>query len=273
MNLKLFQNCFEIARKHLNLLEKCVVASRPVLFLSADMFLSPVSAKKGKKTPTCSSSSSEPPLVPVLRRLHRVPGGRARTPAAMHSHAAIPRYSLGPAQTAHSLSAGCSRVAVSVVQGEMGSTTPDGDVLGTLAVAMSKHGMMMPYLSSASRPRQNVRSGPAVHAPEDFLCAKDVRYEAEMEPNSSTTRCARGPTCSRSPPPQGHSCHSSCTGLCCGDHGGPRVQLYRDALLRVTLAGDLACLKELIEICTCGRPARGGGSMRQSSSTACHMPS
>ena len=33
------------------------------------------------------------------------------------------------------------------MQGEMSATTPDGDVLGTLAVAMSKHGMMMPYLS------------------------------------------------------------------------------------------------------------------------------
>lgn len=133
----------------------------------------------------------------------------------------------------------------------MGATTPDGDVLGTLAVAMSKHGMMMPYLS-LSKQTSAERSAVVLlctHVKASFapkmsdtklemapeLIDHEMRARADMLALAAATKAI----------------HVSPAALACAvvimAAPGYTCSL-RTLLLRVTLAGDLACLKELIEI-------------------------
>ena len=133
----------------------------------------------------------------------------------------------------------------------MSTTTPDGDVLGTLAVAMSKHGMMMPYLS-LSKQTTSERSAVVLlctHLKTSFapkmsdmklemapeLIDHEMRARADMLALAAATKAI----------------HVSPAALACAvvimAVPGYTCSL-RTLLLRVTLAGDLACLKELIEI-------------------------
>lgn len=136
-------------------------------------------------------------------------------------------------------------------QVQMGSTTPDGDVLGILAVAMSKHDMMMPYLS-LSKQTTSERSAVVLlctHLKTSFapkmsdmklemapeLIDHEMRARADMLALAAATKAI----------------HVSPAALACAvvimAVPGYTCSL-RTLLLRVTLAGDLACLKELIEI-------------------------
>ena len=132
---------------------------------------------------------------------------------------------------------------------KMGAMTPDGDVLGTLAVAMSKHGMMMPYLS-LSKQTTSERSAVVLlctHLKTSFapkmsdmklemapeLIDHEMRARADMLALAAATKAI----------------HVSPAALACAVvlMTVPGFSL-KTLLLRVTLAGDLACLKELIEI-------------------------
>ena len=136
-------------------------------------------------------------------------------------------------------------------QVQMSATTPDGDVLGTLAVAMSKHGMMMPYLS-LSKQTTSERSAVVLlctHLKTSFapkmsdtklemapeLIDHEMRARADMLALAAATKVI----------------HVTPAALACAvvimAVPGYNCTL-RTLLLRVTLAGELACLKELIEI-------------------------
>ena len=134
---------------------------------------------------------------------------------------------------------------------KISATTPDGDVLGTLAVAMSKHGMMMPYLS-LSKQTTSERSAVVLlctHLKTSFapkmsdtklemtpeLIDHEMRARADMLALAAATKVI----------------HVTPAALACAVviMAVPRYYCtLRTLLVRVTLAGDLACLKELIEI-------------------------
>ena len=133
----------------------------------------------------------------------------------------------------------------------MGSTTLDGDLLGTLAVAMSKHGMMMPYLSlnkrtSAERAAvvllcSHVKTSFTPKLSETKLEMQPELIDHEMRARADMLALAAATKVF----------HVSPAALACAVvlMAVPAYDcILRTLLLRVTLAGDLACLKELIEI-------------------------